>query len=466
MDQIQAIPGSFRDPSGRVYEVDGQIFRTVTGRHAAHFEHVESTGLFQQLAQERFLLPVERASKGVLGSVEEDIRYVLQVPKLPFVAFPYEWPFSALKAAALLHLKIHLAALDKGVTLSDASAYNIQFYGGRPVFIDHLSFRKYQDGEMWAGHRQFSEQFLNPLLLRAFFGVSHNAWYRGTQEGISASEFRQLLKWRHYLSWNVLKHVVMQAMFQRAAFDARVKLEKVELPAAPLPLTSFRHMLNGLHSWVSTLEPAETGKTLWQDYATTHSYAADEERLKRQFIDNFVQETRPKLLWDLGCNTGDYAKVALASGAEYVVGFDSDQGALDSCFERASRENLAFQALFMNMANPSPDQGWMERERSGLRGRAFADSVLALALVHHLRITNNIPFGQVLDWILNLAPRGIIEFVPKSDPMVMRLLNLREDIYSDYTLDFFVSHVAGEAEIIKTAVVSKSGRHLLWFQRR
>jgi ribosomal protein L11 methylase PrmA len=274
------------------------------------------------------------------------------------------------------------------------------------------------------------------------------------------------MKWRHYLNWNVLMHVVLQAMFQPAALDAGMDLKKTDLPASPFPLSSFRRMLNKLHGWISTLEPADTGKTLWQNYATTHAYTSKEVQLKRQFIREFVNKTRPKLLWDLGCNTGEYAKVALEAGAEYVVGFDSDQETLDLCFARASREDLDFQALFMDMANPSPNQGWMERERSGMRDRASADSVLALALAHHLTIGNNIPFGQVLDWIIDLAPTGIIEFVPKRDPMVERLLSLRDDTFSDYTFEFFLTRVTRKAEIVKTAVISTSGRFLLWYQRR
>ncbi|HXX73946.1 MAG TPA: hypothetical protein VEI50_02345 [Nitrospiraceae bacterium] len=466
MEMIEALPGSFRDPSGHVYEIEGQIFRTVLEHHAVHFEYVKSTGLLQQFVQDGRILPAEQVHKEVLGPVEEDVKYVIQVPKLPFVTFPYEWSFSALKAAALLHLEINLAALNKGITLSDASAYNVQFQGTRPVFIDHLSFRKYYNGEIWAGHRQFSEQFLVPLLLRALFGISHNAWYRGTQEGIPVSDFRRLLKWRHYFNWNVLTHVGMQAIFQRAALDARMYLKRDDLPTSPFPLSSFRRMLNGLHDWITSLEPADTGKTLWQNYATTSGYATRETELKRQFIQEFVAKARPKLLWDLGSNTGEYAAAALEAGAEYVVGFDSDHGAVESCFARASREHLPFQALFMEIANPSPSQGWMERERSGLRERASADGILALALVHHLVIANNIPFGQLLDWIVDLAPRGIIEFIPKSDPMVKCLLSLRDDIFSDYTLEVFLQIISKKAEIVKTAVVSSSGRFLLWYHRR
>lgn len=459
---VQPVPGSFRDPSGRVYEVKGQIFRTVTERYAPDFEYVNSTGLLDSLVADGLVLPFQQVERGIMGSFADDAKYVLHAPKLPFISFPYEWTFSALKAAALLHLKIHLVALDRCVTLSDASAYNVQFQGPHPVFIDHLSFRRYKPGEIWVGHRQFCEQFLIPLLLRAFFGLSHSHWYRGALEGITAGEFCQLLKWRHYLSWNVLTHVVMPSFFQRTTLS--LEAEKIKSDGY-LPLASFRRMLQNLQAWISKLEPAGSGKTVWRDYAKANNYHPEEVKIKRQFVGEFISRTKPKLLWDLGCNTGDYSKVALETGASYVVGFDFDQGALDLGFARAREEKLAFQTLYMDAANPTPSQGWMEMERPSLRDRASANGILALAFLHHLVIAKNIPFGQLLDWIVDLAPTGIIEFVPKSDPMVQRLLRSREDIFPDYCRDFFFSHLAKRCEIVKTVSLEPSARLLAWYQR-
>ena len=184
MSQAVAEPGSFRDPSGRVYRRDGRIFRTVLEPAVADFEFVRSTGLLQRLARDGLALAAEPVNASVLGDLAAGARYVLEQPKIPFISYPYEWSFLALKSAALCHLEVHLEALDHGVTLSDASAYNVQFEGARPVFIDALSFRHYRDGDLWVGHRQFCEQFLNPLLLRATLGIPHNAWYRGSPEGI------------------------------------------------------------------------------------------------------------------------------------------------------------------------------------------------------------------------------------------------------------------------------------------
>ena len=281
---VQPLPGSFRDPRGRVYEENGQIFRTVMESHAPDFEYVSSTGLLDSLVAGGLVLPFQQVERGILGSFSEGAQYVLHAPKLPFISFPYEWSFSALKAAALLHLTIQLAALDRSVTLSDASAYNVQFQGPHPVFIDHLSFRRYKPGEIWVGHRQFCEQFLVPLLLRDFFGLSHSHWYRGALEGVTAEELRRLLKWRHYLSWNVLTHVVMPSVFQRTALPLEV--EKIKSDGY-LPLASFRRMLQKLQAWISKLDPADSRKTVWRDYAKVNSYYPEEVKIKRQFVGDF-----------------------------------------------------------------------------------------------------------------------------------------------------------------------------------
>jgi ribosomal protein L11 methylase PrmA len=467
MNEIQALPGSFRDPSGRVYETNGQILRTVTANFSTEFEFVESTGLLRRLIADDTLLPFERTDTSDLTAFSgRDINYVLQIPRLPFVSYPYEWPFSALKAAALLHLDIQLTALEFGVTLTDATAYNIQFQGVRPVFIDHLSFRRYRPGEIWAGHRQFCEQFLNPLLLRALFGIPHNAWYRGAQEGIKAQDLSRILKWRHHLRWNVLTHVVLQSFFQRSVDNDKVKLEKESLPTNALSLAAFQRVLKKLHSWISKLTPADTGKTVWQEYAKTHSYSSEEVERKKRFVSEFVRQETPRLIWDLGCNTGDYCLAALEAGAEYAVGFDYDQGAVELAFARAGEQNLAFLPLFFDAANPSPNQGWKEQERYGFQTRASAEAVLALAVIHHLAISRNVPLDQLLDWITRLAPRGVIEFVPKSDPMVQSLLRYREDIFPDYTKETFLNYLDRSAKITNTEIVSSTGRLLVAYTRR
>ena len=456
-------PGSFRDPSGRVFHSGGKVYRTVTGPAAADFEFVRDSGLIDRLAGEGRALGAQVVSPEVLGAYGQGAAYVVEHPRLPFISYPYEWPFPALKAAALLHLGIQIDALDAGIALADASAFNIQFRGVRPVFIDLLSFRRHQDGEMWTGHRQFCEQFLNPLLLRAKCGVAYNAWYRGSQEGVTTGDLRRLLPWTSKISRNVLLHVIAPSAFQKAPIANGA--DSAAILKTGLPTAAYRRLLVKLRDWIETLEPADTGKTVWQDYATSHSYAGNEFALKQDFVAKFAEDVAPDLLWDLGCNSGDFSAISLQHGARASIGFDMDHGALERAFARAETAELAFTPLYMDGANPSPGQGWNESERHGLARRANADAILALAFVHHLAIGRNIPLPELATWLTGLAPHGVIEFVPKQDPMVQRLLALREDIFPDYTEAHFLHCLARTARIVETQTVTGSGRTLIRFHR-
>jgi ribosomal protein L11 methylase PrmA len=455
-------PASFRDPGGRVYERDGRILRAVMPPAAADFEFVRSTGLLDALGAEGLAVPATVVPEPLDGA-----RYVLEHPRLPFVSYPYEWSFPALKAAALLHLDVHLRALERGVTLSDASAYNVQFVeASRPVFIDALSFRRYREGEFWTGHRQFCEQFLNPLLLRALLGVPHNAWYRGTLEGVETGSLSRLLGLRHRLSPGVFTQVTLPAVLQSSAARDGSSTLGLASRAVKLPPGRFRGMLRRLGAWIERLTPADRGRTAWAEYGRGGHYTSDEIERKARFVERFVRATGARVVWDLGSNRGDYAKVALDAGARFVVGFDADQQALEAAFARAREERLALLPLFLDAANPSPAQGWGQGERGGLLERRNADAVLALALVHHLAIARNVPLGELVGWLVSLAPAGVVEFVPKTDAMVQRLLHLREDVFPDYTEDAFLARLDERARIVDTEAASASGRRLVWYARR
>jgi ribosomal protein L11 methylase PrmA len=459
---VRAEPGSFRDPSGRIYWLGDRVLRTVMPPAVADFDYVESTGLIASLIKKGMLIDETRRPASLIGEAGMGAAYVLEHPKLDFISYPYEWSFRALQSAALLQLDLYLEGLQHGVTLSDATAYNVQFDGARPVFIDRLSFRRYVDGQFWLGHRQFCEQFLNPLLLRSMFGIPHNAWYRGSPAGIGAAELSALLPLRRKLSWRVLTNVVMQGSLQKTkSSDAqRAVSDRVRFPQA-----AFVRMLKGLRAWVESLQPADRRPTTWQAYATEHSYRNAEADAKRDFVMRFVRDSRPRIVWDVGCNTGDYSVAALRAGARSVVGFDFDQGSLDLAFDRARSERISFLPLFLDATNPAPNQGWEQGERRGLGARASADAVLALALIHHIAISGNVPLDRVLAWLTSLAPRGVIEFVPKSDPMVIELLRLREDIFPDYNEDSFVRSLQQRARIVASERVSASGRKLFAFER-
>jgi ribosomal protein L11 methylase PrmA len=451
--------GSFRDPSGYVYHHEGRVFRTVNGAAVNAYRALESSGLLKSLVDRGLLLGADICDPAALPLDGDKPALLLEHPRLPFISHPYEWCFAAHRAAALAHLDLHLAALAAGFTLSDASAYNIQFIGPKPVFIDHLSLRPYQSGEIWAGHRQFCMQFLNPLVLEAKLGISPRPWFRGALEGIDPADLAKLLGWRHCLSWALLAHVFLQARFQSGALS---KGADAKLRDTRLPLNALKNMLQSLRSYIAGLKKPGTA-TVWSDYADNTSYTDTETTTKRRFVSAMVSAIKPARIIDLGCNTGAYSELALSCGAGTVLGFDFDTGALDQAFQRATQKNLSFLPLWLDAANPSPDQGWGQAERKGFAARARADGLLALALLHHLVIGRNIPMDDAVGWLMAMAPQGIIEFVPKSDPMVQRLLSLREDIFPDYVEDAFRAAILRRGRIRQEEHVAAGGRLLLWY---
>ncbi len=460
------IDGSFRDPSGHVYANSGSILRTVNETARVQYEAVRDSGILSELSLADRIVASEEVSGNDRPSGIPDSAYLLKHQRIPFISYPYEWSFEALKAAALHHLDLQLDLLERNFVLSDASSYNIQFIGPKPIFIDILSIRPYIDGEFWSGHRQFCQQFLNPLLLRSLLGVSHNAWFRGSLEGIPTSDLSRMLRLRHKFSWNVFSQVVLQARLEQSALNSPDSAIQRAKDSKRLSKLGYQGILRQLRNWIKRLHPADAGKTVWGEYAANNTYSDEEALLKKKAIREFAAKYQPGLLIDLGCNTGDFSISSLDGGAKSVIGFDFDQRAVDLAYSRSVTTNLAMLPLWLDAANPSPDQGWKQTERAGFASRAKVDAMIALAFEHHLAIGRNVPLPQVVKWLVEIAPVGIIEFVPKTDSTIQKMLALREDIFADYTEKSFADELSSCATIVQKQVVSESGRVLYTYDRR
>lgn len=460
--------GSFRDPSAYVFQHGDRILRAVTPAADVTFADVVNSGVIERLADKGLMITCKRvADKSVdlsqyRGARGEQIVALYEHPRVPFVSYPYEWSFSQLKDAALAHLDLQIEALASDFVLSDASAYNMQFLGGRPIHIDVTSLRRYRDGQFWEGYNQFCRQFLLPLVIEAWAGLPFQSIYRGSINGVTFGDALAVLPRRKlFTSMGGIMHVYMQGR-SVAAKSATTTGSRVA--ARKLSKTQYLGILQHLRSFVASLHSAKRSKSYWIDYAATNTYSEGMRRTKLDFVAKWAKAARPGNIIDIGGNTGDFSLAAIESGGvSFAVVLDGDIDAIENAY--LAQRSPGVLHLLMNVTDPSPDLGWRQSERQGLMARAKAGGVIALAVVHHMAIGGNLPLLEVVNWLLDVAPTGVLEFVPKGDPMVDEMLQMREDIFSDYTEETFRSLVTKRARITAEHKFAENGRLLIAFER-
>ena len=460
---MKKVAGSYRDPGGHVYVDGAKVFRTVLSPRADDFKQILSSGIIEASVKKGFLIPSRNVSTEQ-NCAEFEASYIVEHDKVPYISYPYEWGFDMLKSAALFHLEFQMFLMERDYTLSDATAYNIQFVGSKPVFIDLLSIIPYQEGALWVGYYQYLEQFLNPLLLTALKGIPFNDWYRGSLEGIPTSDLLATLSIKQKLNWRVLLFLSLYVKTDKKLLDSSDKEKIVKGSQKGVSKKSLMSILIQLHAWISKLS-SPIKSSAWGEYAGNNTYEDAERDEKKLAIEKFSERNKIETLIDLGCNSGDYSEASIRGGAKTVIGFDFDHVALNLARARSLAKDLPYLPLWLNAANPSPSQGWRETERDSFGARFTADAVIALAFEHHLAIAKNIPLPDVVAWITSIAPIGIIEFVPKEDETVQQMLQSREDIFSEYSEENFEKILAKDCEIISKQKVSNSGRTLYEFKR-
>jgi ribosomal protein L11 methylase PrmA len=452
-------PSSFRDPRGFLFEQDGVLYRQVNESGRPDYAALMESGLYAALTAKGLLVAhaevdEPRAAAGAWRILKPDL--------VPFVSYPSEWSFGQLKSAALATLRIQRIALRHGMSLRDASAFNVQFIGARPVFIDTLSFERAVEGRPWVGYRQFCQHFLAPLYLRAGCDPRLSALSGSWIDGIPLDVARRLAARRYRLRPGFAVHISLHARAQE-----RYKEAAAEPAAAPrLSSASLAALLDSLRSTIERLTWNPAG-TQWADYyaKTNYTDAAMEE--KRSFVAAVVDQARPGQVVDLGANTGQFAAVAGRLGA-YVIAADMDHGAVELCFRAAAAQGGSrILPLVVDLACPTPAVGWMNTERASFleRCRGRTDLVLALALVHHLAIGNNVPLPRVVELLARIAPRAVVEFVDKRDSQVRRLLASREDIFDEYSEAGFEQALAGTFTVVQKVRICGAERTLYHLQR-
>lgn len=427
----QPVPSSFRDPSGFLFTREGVLYRQVNRSYQENFEHLVESGLYERLVEESLLVPHQEVEEAP-AALEEAFK-VLRPERIPFVSYPYEWCFGQLKDAARVTLRIQKHALEHGMSLRDASAYNIQFRDGRPVLIDTLSFERLNEGMPWVGYRQFCQHFLAPLALMAWRDVRLGQLARVYIDGVPLDLTSHLLPTRSRTRSSLLLHVHSHAKSQQRGASNGAGREEVK---GRFSQKSLRGLIESLGSGIEKLtwdpEPSQ-----WVDYYEGDSYEGEALEHKRQLVAEYVKSRSPTVVWDLGANTGMYSRIAAEHGA-FTVSFDVDPSSVEANYrEIVARKETAILPLVLDLTSPSPAIGWANTERMSLAERGPAQLALVLALVHHLAIGNNVPLERVAEYMHGLAETLVIEFVAKSDEKVRLLLSTRADIFPNYSQEGF-----------------------------
>ncbi|HEU4887119.1 MAG TPA: class I SAM-dependent methyltransferase [Thermoanaerobaculia bacterium] len=459
---LDRLGSSFRDPSGFVFVRDGRLYRQVNPSYSAHYDLLMSSGLYQALVDQGWLVPHQELEA---ARVPPGAYRVLEPQTVPYISYPYEWCFSQLKDAALLTLDIQISSLSYGMVLKDASAYNVQFIGTRPVFIDTLSFETYQEGAPWVAYRQFCQHFLGPLALMAHRDVRLRQLLSRFIDGIPLDLVAELLPLRTRARYGLFAHIHLHARSQQRHHDDAGVGAPVRIPKLPK-----NRLIALMQSLRATVEGCHLPKlsTEWSDYYDKTNYSDEAMAAKEALVKRLVDATATPagLTHDIGANTGRFSRL-VAGPDRYVVSHDIDELAIERNYRDAKLPGTnAVLPLVLDVSNPSPAIGWALEERSSALERISGGTVIALALVHHLAISNNVPLPQLATLFARLAHTLIIEFVPKEDSQVRRLLATREDIFPDYTLPAFEAAFSALFEITHREAVPGTARTMFAMRRR
>jgi ribosomal protein L11 methylase PrmA len=455
--KVEKHSASFRDPSGFVFKENSKFLRQVNLCYKDDYDLLLSSGLYGELTKKGYLIKHRELSRARLTPPAYKI---IEPEQIPFISYPYEWSFSQLKDAALLTLNIQQVALKYGMSLKDASAYNIQFFQGKPVFIDTLSFEKYQEGQPWVAYRQFCQHFLAPLALESLTDLRLGRLLEEYLDGIPLDLTAKLLPWKTRFSLGLASHIFFHARSQQSHADSGAKPAQLKLSQ-----NQFSGIIASLKSTIEGLAFPKQ-RTTWDSYYDNTNYSGSSFKAKEKIVNGWIKKVDPKSLWDTGANDGHFSR--LSSQQEiFTVATDFDPGAIEQAYLRSKAEADSYiLPLIIDLTNPSPAVGWQNTERSSFLERSHFDLTLCLALVHHLAIANNLPLGSIAEFYSNHTRRLIIEFVPKEDSNAERLLASREDIFTDYNQLTFEKEFARFFKIKEQFPVKGSKRILYLMEKK
>jgi SAM-dependent methyltransferase len=443
---------SFRDPDGSVQCSGNRIIRTVLAARLSEFTTFLKSSTAQTLIANGHLVGTRELPDDLSSGRQ------FEHDRVWFPSYPYEWPPEMLFEAGSLTLDLAEAALEEGYGLKDATPFNILFNGPNPVFVDVLSFEPRMPADsIWLPYAQFWRMFILPLLAHKHFGSRAHELLSVRPHGLEPEELYARCSWAQRIRPPFLGALSIPTWLGRKTSLGDVTPKprrKRKRPQTEPPKVAFfsnghdpdqarfilQMQFRRLRKALRAVEPKSgRKKSIWSGYASMMSYSSEEFDNKRQIVWRWLLGSIAKTVLDIGCNTGAFSEIAARLNAD-VVAVDSDPVVVGRVWKLARRERLNVLPLVVDFARPTPATGWRNAENSGFLDRAAGrfDTVLMLAVLHHLLVTERIPLSEVLDLAAHLSRKElIIEYVDREDPMFQQLLRGRGDLHTGFTREFF-----------------------------
>ena len=472
---------SFRDPAGCCFDCEGRVLRVVYSDACGDLARLLDLPITKEFCSKKKLVESRALEKTELqeSSIPPEIEPLLnqhadalliEHEKIPFTSYAYEWCPAMLLEAARLTLDLAQAFLEAGYGLKDATPSNILFRGPTAVFVDLLSFeRRDPHDPIWLPYGQFLRTFLLPLALNQTFRMSLADVFINRRDGVEPNAVYEMCGFWQRLSRPFLEFVTIPHWLEkscRTTSSNRYARKALKDPQrAAFVLNSLFERLKRRCANCS-MEASRT--SLWSNYSNCHRYTSSEMSLKEAFVATALQQTRPRNVLDVGCNTGQFSFLAAETGA-LVVSIDSDPAVVESLWLECQRRQLHILPLVIDICRPSPGLGWRNQEQSSFLDRAAGrfDLVMALAVIHHLLVSDGIPWDRLCDMLSVLTNRWVIlEFITAEDPMFQVLVRGRENLFSDWNSDRFEAICSHHFQIIRSEELKPSRRRLYLLEKR
>jgi hypothetical protein len=458
-NKTKALEASFRDPSGYVFIEDGILKRSINPVYFKQYQALKEQGVFKTLFKNELLISHQEHSVS-------DECIIITPEEIPFITNPYEWSFLQYKQAALLTLKIHKYALSKGFILKDASAYNVTFNKGKPIFIDTLSFDFYQEDTPWRAYKQFIMHFLGPLVLAKYHGTDIFRMMQTHIDGLPVQLISSLLPFKTKFNSTIFTNIHLLAKMERKHsedYDAKTKIAKLSKKA-------HQNIIDSLYDFIKKLSLNQT--TEWGDYYNKTNYDPQAFEAKKELIKQWVLPIKPKKLIDVGGNDGTFART-LAKEIPHVIVTDIDSNAVDYNQEQIAKNNEQNMLAFVSdVLQPSPGIGFNNTERTSLieRLKVYSpDVTLALALIHHITLSGNVPFEKTANFFASFSKQLVIEFPTREDSWVTSLLVRKREFinhFDFYNIANFEAAFKKEFNLLKKEPIKGTQRVLFLFSKK